>query len=319
MTYAGILGTGSYLPPTVLTNDDMAARVDTTDEWITKRVGIKERHVLGEGETVLSLAHPAAQRALEAAGLDANAIDLIIVATTTPEMHFPSTACFLSRALGGTNDAPAFDLNAACGGFVYALTVADQFIRNGQAKHALVVGVDVLSRLIDWNDRSTCVLFGDGAGAVVLGAQDHPGIKATRLHADGQYIDNLLAPNQLWHPEKPIEKIKMSGAETFKVAVTKLGQVVDQIMLQAGVTADEVDWLIPHQANLRIIQAMAKKLRLPMEKVVVTIQHHGNTSAGSIPLALDTAVRSGQIKRGDQLLLEAFGAGFAWGAALLIY
>jgi 3-oxoacyl-[acyl-carrier-protein] synthase III len=315
---ANILGTGGYLPEKILTNNELESLIDTSDEWIKKRAGISERHIAADDQTTLDVALPAAQQALAASKLSAEDIDMVIVATSTPQMHFPSTACFLANALGVKNDAPGFDMNAACGGFVYALSVADQYIKTGSKKKILIVGVDLLSRLVDWSDRGTCVLFGDGAGAVVLGASEAKGVHATHIFSDGAYTDQLYAENSLWN-DAANQYIQMQGAETFKLAVTKMGEVVDYTLKNSGYEHADIDWLIPHQANIRIIQALAKKLNMPMDKVITTIAEHGNTSAASIPLALDVAVRSGKVQRGDLLLLEAFGAGFTWGAALITY
>ena len=321
--YARIAGTGSYLPEKVLTNDDLSKIVDTTDEWIHSRTGIRERHIAAEGETTSDLGYQAALRALEAAGVDAAEIDLIIVGTTTPDIIFPSTACLIQQKLG-VPGCPAFDVNAACSGFLFALSVADQFIRTGSARTVLVVGVETLTRMVDWTDRTTCVLFGDGAGAVVLKADADTGILSTHLHADGNKRDLLCCPvgvsagfdNSL--PNAGV-RITMAGNEVFKHAVKALDSVVDEALEANGLDKGDLDWLIPHQANLRIIEATAKRLDMPMERVIVTVDRHGNTSAGSVPLALDEAVRSGRVQRGQLLLLEAFGGGFTWGAALLRY
>ncbi len=316
--YSRIAGTGSYLPEEILTNEDLAKRVETTDEWITKRVGIRNRHVIGDsGDTTTSMAVEAARRAIEAAGLVPNDIELIVVGTATPDYYFPSTACTVQKELGISSECPAFDLNAACSGFIYSLSVADRFVKTGM-KNVLVIGVDSLTQMVDWTDRSTCVLFGDGAGAVVLQASEEPGIMNTILHADGSQNMAICSKSAIWFPDEPI-KLTMQGNEVFRSAVTKLGEVVEETLAAEGLDKTAIDWLIPHQANLRIIQAMAKRLNLPMEQVVLTIENHGNTSAASVPLALDHAVRTGQVKRGQTLLLEAFGAGLSWGAALVIY
>ena len=323
-TYARIAGTGSYLPAQVLTNGDLAARgVETSDEWIATRTGIRQRHIAAEGETTSDLGYNAALRALEAAGVDARELDLIVVGTTTPDLIFPSTACLIQHRLGA-DGCPAFDVNAACSGFVYALTVADKFIRTGAAKTALVIGAETLTRMIDWNDRTTCVLFGDGAGAVVLKADDETGIISTHMHADGGKKELLWNPVGVSAGFKPDEhnagvRILMSGNEVFKHAVKALDAVVEETLEANGLDRSEIDWLIPHQANLRIIEATAKRLAMPMERVIVTVDKHGNTSSGSVPLALDEAVRSGKVRRGQLLLLEAFGGGFTWGSALLRY
>jgi 3-oxoacyl-[acyl-carrier-protein] synthase-3 len=321
--YSRIAGTGSYLPEKVLTNDDLAKLVDTSDEWIAARTGIRERHVAAEGETTGDLAYHASLRALEAAGVDASELDLIVLGTTTPDLVFPSTACLLQHRLGA-NGCPAFDVNAACSGFVYALSVADKFIQSGTVKTALVVGAETLTRMIDWTDRGTCVLFGDGAGAVVLKADTETGILSTHLHADGGKKELLWNPVGVSVGFKPGEhnagvKVLMTGNEVFKHAVKALDAVVEETLEANGLDRSEIDWLIPHQANLRIIEATAKRLDMPMERVVVTVDKHGNTSSGSVPLALDVAVRSGSIQRGQLVLLEAFGGGFTWGSALLRY
>ena len=321
--FSRIAGTGSYLPEKVLTNDDLSKIVDTNDEWIAARTGIRERHVVAEGETTSDLAYHAATRAMEAAGVDAGDIDLIVLGTTTPDLIFPSTACLLQHRLGA-NGCPAFDVNAACSGFIYALTVADKFIRSGAAKTALVVGAETLTRMLDWSDRSTCVLFGDGAGAVVLKADDETGILSTHLHADGGKKELLWNPVGVSVGFKPGEhnagvKVLMTGNEVFKHAVKALDSVVEETLEANGLDRHDIDWLIPHQANLRIIEATAKRLDMPMERVIVTVDKHGNTSSGSVPLALDEAVRSGRVQRGQLVLLEAFGGGFTWGSALLRY
>jgi 3-oxoacyl-[acyl-carrier-protein] synthase-3 len=321
--YSRIAGTGSYLPEKVLTNDDLAKLVDTSDEWIAARTGIRERHVAAEGETTGDLAYHASLRALEAAGVDASELDLIVLGTTTPDLVFPSTACLLQHRLGA-NGCPAFDVNAACSGFVYALSVADKFIQSGTVKTALVVGAETLTRMIDWTDRGTCVLFGDGAGAVVLKADTETGILSTHLHADGGKKELLWNPVGVSVGFKPGEhnagvKVLMTGNEVFKHAVKALDSVVEETLEANGLDRGEIDWLIPHQANLRIIEATAKRLDMPMERVVVTVDKHGNTSSGSVPLALDVAVRSGSVQRGQLVLLEAFGGGFTWGSALLRY
>lgn len=318
--YSRIRGTGSYLPEHVLTNQDLERMVETSDEWITDRTGIKTRHIVAEGETTCDLAEAAARRALDMAGRTPQELDLIIVATTTPDRIFPSTACLLQARLG-TQGCPAFDVQAVCTGFVYALSVADQFIRNGTARHALVIGAEAFSRIIDWTDRGTCVLFGDGAGAVVLEASDEPGILSTHLHADGRYEKLLHVPygvsDGLGKVETGEAKVRMRGNEVFRVAVNTLGRIVDETLHANGMKKSDVDWLVPHQANIRIIQATARKLDIGMERVVVTVDRHGNTSAASVPLALDTAVRDGRIRPGETILMEAFGGGFTWGSAIL--
>ena len=315
--FARIVGTGSYLPEKIVTNDDLARTVDTSDEWIRSRTGIRSRHVAAQGQLASDLALPAAQRALQSAGVDAAAIDLIIVATTTPDIIFPSTACILQSKLGVAG-CPAFDVQAVCSGFVYALTIAELFIRSGQARHALVVGTEVYSRILDWNDRGTCILFGDGAGAVVVSASERPGILASRLHADGRYKDMLCVPGsvnggKVWG--SPF--VRMDGGSVFKFAVRVFEEGANEVLETAGLTVSDLDWFIPHQANIRIMEATAKKLGLPTEKLIATVGHHGNTSAASIPLALDEAVKDGRIHPGHTLLLEAVGGGFTWGAVLL--
>ncbi|MBB3226848.1 3-oxoacyl-[acyl-carrier-protein] synthase-3 [Luteibacter sp. Sphag1AF] len=322
LKYARIIGTGSALPERVVTNADLEKIVDTTDEWIRSRTGIQERHIAADGETTGDLAFLAAQRALEAAGVKASEIDLIVLGTTTPDIIFPSTACLIQHRLGA-NGCAAFDVNAACSGFVYALGVANSFIRSGQSKKVLVVGAETLTRMVDWTERETCVLFGDGAGAVVLEASDEPGILATRMHANGGFKDLLFNPVGVSKgftdaPNHGV-RIHMSGREVFKVAVKTLDSLVDETLQAAGMKESEIDWLIPHQANLRIIEATAKRLKLSMDRVIVTVDKHANTSAGSVPLALDYAVRSGKVQRGHNLLLEAFGGGFTWASALLRY
>jgi 3-oxoacyl-[acyl-carrier-protein] synthase III len=320
--YSRIMATGSALPERVLTNADLEKFVDTSDEWIYSRTGIRQRHIVAEGETTGDLATLAAQRALDAAGVKASELDLIILGTTTPDIIFPSTACLVQHRLGA-NGCAAFDVNAACSGFVYALGVADKFIRSGQSKKVLVIGAETLTRMVDWNERETCVLFGDGAGAVVLEAASEPGIYATCLHADGGYEELLYNPVGVSVGFKDESnhgvRIRMSGREVFKVAVKTLDSLVEETLNAAGMDASQLDWLIPHQANLRIIEATAKRLNMPMEQVIVTVDKHANTSSGSVPLALDFAVRSGQVKRGQNLLLEAFGGGFTWASALLRY
>ncbi|MFZ0788763.1 MAG: beta-ketoacyl-ACP synthase III [Chromatiaceae bacterium] len=318
MNYSRIVGTGSYLPERVMTNAELESVVDTTDAWIRERTGIEKRHLVSEGETCCDLAERASRLALEAAGIAAADLDLIIVATTTPDQFFPSTACLLQQRLD-VHGCAAFDLQAVCTGFVYALGVADKFIRTGSARRALVVGSETLSRVLDWTDRGTCVLFGDGAGAVVLEAADAPGIISTHLHADGAYKDLLQIPGGLGNGDCTHAYMEMKGTEVFRVAVTTLGRIVDETLEANGLKKSDIDWLIPHQANIRIIQATARKLDMPMERVVVTVAEHGNTSAASVPLALDQAVRDGRIQRGEMLLMEAFGGGFTWGSALVRY
>lgn len=322
MNRSRILGTGGYLPEKVLTNADLEKMVDTTDEWITSRTGIRERHIAAEGETTCDLAEQASRRALAAAGLAPTDIDLIIVATTTPDRVFPSTACLLQERLG-IRGCAAFDVQAVCTGFVYALGIADQFIRSGSVKHALVVGAETLSRIVDWSDRGTCVLFGDGAGAVVVGRAREPGILSSHLHADGRHKDLLTVSGGISQGVDSMlgrnGKVRMEGNSVFKVAVNTLGRIVDETLEANGLRKSDVKWLVPHQANTRIIEATAEKLDMPMEQVVITVDRHGNTSAASIPLAFDEAVRDGRIQRGDTVLMEAFGGGFTWGSVLLRY
>ncbi|EEZ76128.1 3-oxoacyl-(acyl carrier protein) synthase III [Neisseria lactamica ATCC 23970] len=320
MQYAKISGTGSYLPANRVSNDDLAQKVDTSDEWITARTGIKFRHIAAENEKTSDLAAEAARRALDAAGLNGNEIDLIIVATATPDMQFPSTATIVQQKLGITNGCPAFDVQAVCAGFMYALTTANAYIKSGMAKNALVIGAETFSRIVDWNDRTTCVLFGDGAGAVVLSASDKPGIIHGKLKADGNYLNLLNAPGKIADGQicgSPY--VKMDGPGVFKFAVKMLAKIADEVISEAGYTAEQIDWIVPHQANRRIIESTAKHLNLSMDKVILTVQDHGNTSAASIPLALDAGISNGQIKRGQNLLLEGIGGGFAWGAVLLQY
>jgi len=321
--YARIAGTGSHLPAKVVTNDDLAKIVDTSDEWIATRTGIRQRHVASAEETTSELGYQAALRALEAAGVQPSEIELIVVGTTTPDLIFPSTACLIQHRLGAEGCA-AFDVNAACSGFIYALTVADKFIRSGAVKTALVIGAETLTRMLDWSDRGTCVLFGDGAGAVVLKADEETGVLSTHLHADGgkkELLWNPVGVSAGFKPDEPNAGVRvlMTGNEVFKHAVKALDSVVEETLEANQLDRHDIDWLIPHQANLRIIEATAKRLDMPMERVIVTVDKHGNTSAGSVPLALDLAVRSGKVQRGQLLLLEAFGGGFTWGSALLRY
>jgi 3-oxoacyl-[acyl-carrier-protein] synthase-3 len=321
--YARIAGTGSHLPERVVTNDELSKIVDTSDEWIAARTGIRERRIVADGETTGDLAYHASLRALEAAGVEATELDLIVLGTTTPDLVFPSTACLLQHRLGA-NGCAAFDVNAACSGFVYALAVADKFIASGAAKTVLVIGAETLTRMVDWTERTTCVLFGDGAGAVVLKADTETGILSTHLHADGGKKDLLWSPVGVSTGFKEHEKnagvrINMAGSDVFKYAVKALDSVVEETLEANGLDRHDIDWLIPHQANLRIIEATAKRLDMPMERVIVTVDRHGNTSSGSVPLALDEAVRSGKVQRGQLVLLEAFGGGFTWGSALLRY
>lgn len=318
MVYAKILGTGSYLPEKVVTNFDLEKMVDTTNDWIVTRTGIKSRHLASENENAVTMADIAGRRAMEAAGVTPADIDMIIVTSTTPHMMFPSTACLLQERYGIAG-CPAFDLNAtACAGFMYGFSIADQYIKTGTIKNALVIGSEMMSRVVDWNDRATCVLFGDGAGAVVLGASKEPGILSTHLHADGTHKDVLYLP--LGTAKAPaLESVKMMGNQLFKLAVNILGDLFDETLEKNAMDKSQIDWLIPHQANIRIIQAMAKKLDLPMERVAITLETQGNTSSASIPLALDEAVRDGRIKRGQLLMMEGFGGGLAWGSALVRY
>ena len=314
--YSRIVGTGSYLPSKVLTNRDLEARVDTTDEWIHSRTGIRQRHVAADAEATSDLALEASRAALAKAGIAPQALDLIVVATTTPDMVFPSTACILQAKLGA-RDCPAFDVQAVCSGFIYGLATADQFIRSGQYRNVLVVGAEIYSRILDWKDRATCVLFGDGAGAVVLRRDRAPGIIATRLHADGSYANMLSVPGSVCGGQisgRPL--LQMDGQGVFKFAVRALDEIVVETLAAANLKKSDIDWLVPHQANIRIIQATAKKLGLSMERVVLTVERHANTSAASIPLALDEAVRDGRIRTGQHVLMEGVGGGFTWGAVL---
>jgi 3-oxoacyl-[acyl-carrier-protein] synthase-3 len=315
--YSRIIGTGSYLPEKILTNRDLEKLVDTSDEWIYSRTGIRQRHVAADNESASDLALVASRRAIDAAGVTPQEIDLIIVATTTADMVFPSTACLLQAKLGIKN-CPAFDMQAVCSGFVYALSTADQLMKSGQYRNVLVVGAEVYSRILDWNDRATCVLFGDGAGAVVLTKSDRPGILASRLHADGSYAHILSVPGGVSRGEiagRPL--LQMEGNAVYKFAVKVLSEVAEETLEAAGLAKSDVDWLIPHQANVRIIQSTAKKLGLGMERVVVTVERHANTSAASVPLALDEAVRDGRVRAGQHVLLEGVGGGFTWGAVLV--
>ncbi|HVH84875.1 MAG TPA: beta-ketoacyl-ACP synthase III [Steroidobacteraceae bacterium] len=316
--HSRIAGTGSHLPQKVVTNFDLEKIVDTSDEWIRTRTGIERRHVAADGETTVDLAEFAARRALDAAGIAPQDVDFIAFGTTTPDLVFPNCGVLLQARLGCRN-VPAFSVETACAGFMYALSIADKYVRCGEAQRALVIGAETLSRITDWSDRSTAVLFADGAGAVVLEPSSEPGVLSTHLHADGYYKDLLYCGAGVSKGFGPKLAITMSGNEVFKVAVTKLGQAVDEALAAQGLDRSALDWLVPHQANIRIIQATARKLDLPMERVIVTVQEHGNTSAASVPLALDVAVRDGRIKRGELLLLEAFGGGFTWGSALVRY
>jgi 3-oxoacyl-[acyl-carrier-protein] synthase-3 len=320
--YSRIAGTGSYLPARVLTNFDLEKIVDTSDQWIRERTGIEKRHIAAEDENTCDLAEQAARNAIRAAGKEPGDIDLIIVATTTPDQVFPSTACLLQSRLD-IHGCAAFDVQAVCTGFVYALGVADNFVRTGNARCALVLGAETFSRILNWEDRTTCVLFGDGAGAVVLEASQEPGVLSTHLHADGDYADLLQVPVGVSSGYDKMRQsaafVEMRGAEVFKMAVNTLGRIVDETLEKNGLDKSDIDWLIPHQANTRIIRATAKKLRMSMARVVVTVAEHGNTSAASVPLALDEAIRDGRIKRGETLLMEAFGGGFTWGSVLAKY
>jgi 3-oxoacyl-[acyl-carrier-protein] synthase III len=321
MRFSKIVGTGSYLPEKILTNADLEKIVDTSDEWIRDRTGIEQRHMAAEGQTTGDLAFIAATRALEAAGVSAKEIDLIVLGTTTPDLIFPSTATLVQHRLGA-NGCGAMDVNAACSGFMYALSIADNFIRAGTVKRALVIGAETLTRMLNWADRTTCVLFADGAGAVVLQASDEPGVLSTHIHADGAHTDLLFNPVGVSKGFKEGEvnhgiKVVMQGQDVFKTAVRTLARAVDETLTANGITKSEIDWLVPHQANLRIIQATARHLDMPMEKVILTVQKHGNTSSASVPLALDHGIRTGVIKPGQMLLMEAFGGGFTWGSALV--
>lgn len=318
MTFARVLGTGSHLPGNPVSNDDLVARgIDTSDAWIIERTGIRFRHFAAAGEQASDLAVPAARAALAAAGKRADDLDLIIVATSTPDWVFPSTACIVQDKLGNRG-AAAFDVQAVCSGFVYGMTIAEKFIRSGSHRCALVVGTEIFSRILDWQDRTTCVLFGDGAGAVVLASSDAPGVLASDLHADGSYRHILSTPGQVCGGSvvgSPY--LQMDGQAVFKLAVKVLGESAQSTLDRAGLTVDELDWLIPHQANIRILQATAKRLGLPMERLVATVAHHGNTSAASVPLALDQAIRDGRVRPGHQVLLQGVGGGFTWGSILL--
>ena len=317
--YSKIIGTGSYLPEKILTNADLEKMVDTDDQWIVDRTGIKERHIVADGQYTSDLAYNASIKALQAAGISANDLDLIIVGCTTPDLIFPSTACILQSKLGCL-DIGAFDVNAACSGFIFAMSVADKFIKSGTHKNILVVGAETLTRIVNWKDRATCVLFGDGAGATVLTASEEAGILSTHIHANGDYGDLLTSnkgPSRGFDDSTGEIAIGMKGNEVFKVAVKTLGRIVDETLEHNNMQKSDIDWLVPHQANLRIITATAKKLKMSMEQVIVTVDKTGNTSAASVPMALDYGIRSGKIKPGQTVLLEAFGGGFTWGSALL--
>lgn len=316
MIHSRIAGTGSYLPKKILTNADLESMVNTTDEWIFTRTGIRERHIAADGESTSDLALHAAHKAIESAGIAVTDVDLIIVATTTPDKIFPSTAVILQHKLGIAG-CPAFDIQAVCSGFVYALATADNFIKSGAAKCALVIGAETFSRITDWTDRGNCILWGDGAGAVVLQASAEQGVISTHLHADGKYVEMLHVPRNAEPNSR--DTIVMEGNGVFKMAVNTLDAIVDETLVANGLQKSDIDWLVPHQANIRILQATAKKLNMSMDRVVVTVDKHGNTSAASIPLALDVAVRDGRIKRGEIILMEAFGGGFTWGSALIKY
>jgi 3-oxoacyl-[acyl-carrier-protein] synthase-3 len=324
-TYSRLAGTGSALPPLRLSNADLVARlaaqgVESSDEWIVERTGIRARHFVADGVNSSDLAVEAGRHAMEAAGVGPGDIDLVIVATSTPDMVFPSTACIVQRKLGIVHGAPAFDVQAVCSGFIYALTIADAMVRAGTARHALVIGAEVFSRILDFKDRTTCVLFGDGAGAVVISASDTPGIMASDIHADGRHVDILCVPGTVSGGQilgDPL--LKMDGQAVFKLAVGVLEETARASLAKAGRDTTDIDWLIPHQANIRIMQSTARKLKLALDKVIVTVDQHGNTSAASIPLALDHGVRSGRIQRGQTLLLEGVGGGFTWGSVLIDY
>jgi 3-oxoacyl-[acyl-carrier-protein] synthase-3 len=322
VSYARIIGTGGYLPNNIMTNHDLEKIVETSDQWIRERTGIEQRHIAADDETTVDLAEQASRNAIEAAGIDPSEIDLIIFATSTPDKIFPSSACILQARLD-IHGCPAFDIQAVCTGFVYALTVAEKFIQTGSARTALVVGAEVFSRILNWQDRGTCVLFGDGAGAVILQADDETGILSSHIHADGKYENLLWVPYGIGDGFDQVKAgkafVEMRGNEVFKMAVNTLGRIVDETLAANDMKKSDIDWLVPHQANIRIITATARKLKMSMEQVVVTVNKHGNTSAASVPLALDVAVRDGRIKRGELLLLEAFGGGFTWGSVLVRY
>jgi len=318
--YSKITGTGSYLPEKILTNHDLEEMVDTSDEWIVERTGIKKRHIAAEGQTTCDLAEVAAKRAMEMAGKTADDIDLIVLATTTPDLIFPSTACLLQSRLGISGSA-AFDVQAVCTGFIYALGIADKFIKSGTHKCALVIGAETFSNIIDWTDRGTCIIFGDGAGAVILEASEEAGVLSTHLHADGQYEGLLRTKGGVSKNKELLDSggayVEMRGNEVFRIAVKTLGRIVDETLEYNNMKKSDIDWLVPHQANIRIIKATAKKLKMDMDHVVVTVDEHANTSAASVPMALDTAVRDGRIKKHEIVMLEAFGGGFTWGSALI--
>jgi 3-oxoacyl-[acyl-carrier-protein] synthase III len=322
MTYSRIIGTGGYLPDKVMTNHELEKIVDTSDQWIRERTGIEQRHIAADDETTVDLAEHASRRAIEAAGIDASEIDLIVFATSTPDKIFPSSACILQARLD-IHGCPAFDIQAVCTGFIYALAVADKFIKTGAARKALVVGAETFSRILNWEDRGTCVLFGDGAGAVVLEASEETGILSSHIHADGKYENLLWVPHGIADGYDEVKQgrafVEMRGNEVFKMAVNTLGRIVDETLAANKMMKSDIDWLVPHQANIRIITATAKKLKMSMDRVVVTVNKHGNTSAASVPLALDVAIRDGRIKKNELLMLEAFGGGFTWGSVLVRY
>ena len=320
MSYARIVGTGGYLPENVMTNHDLEKIVDTSDQWIRERTGIEQRHIAADNETTVDLAEKASRNAIEAAGIDPSEIDLIVFATSTPDKIFQSSACIMQGRLD-IHGCPAFDIQAVCTGFIYALAVAEKFIKTGSARTALVVGAEVFSRILNWQDRGTCVLFGDGAGAVILQANDETGILSSHIHADGKYENLLWVPYGVGDGYDQVKEgkayVEMRGNEVFKMAVNTLGRIVDETLAANNLQKSDIDWLVPHQANTRIILATARKLKMSMDHVVVTVNKHGNTSAASVPLALDVAVRDGRIKRGELLMLEAFGGGFTWGSVLV--
>jgi len=318
LIYSRITGTGAYLPEKIVSNHDLEKLFDTTDEWIRSRTGIERRHIAADGETTVDLAEHAARRALAAAGVAPEEVDFIAFGTTTPDLIFPNCGVLLQKRLGCIG-VPAFSVETACAGFMYALSIADKYVRCGEAKRALVIGSETLSRITDWSDRSTAILFADGAGAVVLEPSETAGILSTHLHADGRYHEMLYCGSGVSRGFEAKLAIRMAGKEVFKIAVTKLGAVVDETLAANGLDRTALDWLVPHQANIRIVEATASKLNLPLERVIITVQDHGNTSAASVPLALDVGVRDGRIRRGDLLLLEAFGGGFTWGSALVRY
>ena len=318
MHYARVIGCGGYLPERVMPNSELEDLVDTSDEWIRTRTGIRQRHIAREDETTSEMACNASLGAIDMAGIETDTIDLIIVATSTPDLIYPSTACLLQKRLGIRNGAAAFDVQAVCCGFIYALSIADQFIRSGTMQRALVIGADMNSRILDWTDRATCVLFGDGAGAVILDRSNNPGIHKTLLHADGSYSDCLQVPSGVSNPTAD-PFIRMRGNEVFKFAVQAMDEIVDETLADTGFTRKDINWLVPHQANLRIISATVKKLGMSMDDVILTVAEHGNTSAASIPLALDIGVRDGRIRPGDIIFMEAVGGGFTWGSALIRY